>query len=420
VTTSIDQLPNLPDAVEALWGDDMAGAGDLLLESGATGLYQLLPGMIVAFRHDDVLRLASNPGVGNVPADVLAGLMAFIGYDDPTRGFIPLVSRQVFAYNAPLHAPARRILTRQMTPSNIGRFDAVAIRLLESILDEVSDGRPFDLCRDLAFRLTAGVFGTLIGLDADETDEVRALTEAMSLVFLNAPTPEDVEAVSSAVERYMAMVTRAADRTLAGGRADPLAREVMQAFRDDLADLDVDGAPETAGLFAAGNFFDGFHTAGAGIANALVLLAGHPDLVARVRKAPSLASRAYDEATRLAPPLIVTNHLVIADTVHDDVTLPEGTVVVLDWGAANRDPAVFENPTEFDLDRPLGRLLTFGRGPHICPGRSMSRRLGELAINAVLDREWDLVLDPTDARWVHGASATQMTECPVHQRPRYQ
>jgi cytochrome P450 len=278
-------LPDLPADVAAVWDDDMAGAADRLFESGARGLLQILPGMVVAFRNTDVRALASDPAVGNVEADLLAQMMSFIGYDDPERGFVPVISNQVFAFDPPLHAPARRALTRQMTPSNVERFGELADRLLVKILGDLDDGRPFDLCADLAQRFAAEFFGALVGLEPDEVVEAQRLTEDMGLVFLNAPTPDQVERVSAAAERYVELVAAAAERTLAGesAEADPLALQVLGDFAADLAAITEPGVPATAGLFAAGNFFDGFHTAGVGAANAVVALIERPGVAERVR-----------------------------------------------------------------------------------------------------------------------------------------
>ncbi len=412
-STTVNDLPTMPPDIEALWARDSAGAGDLLIDSDIDGLLQLLPGMALAFRHEDVRALASNPSVGNVPADVLAQLMSFIGFDDPERGFIPVMSRQVFAFNPPLHAPTRRILTRQMTPSNVGRFAELAQAILDELLLEV-DGGAFDLCRDLAYRFAARFWGALVGLNPDEVREVERLTQGMSAVFLNAPTPEQVNEVTVATEKYVDLVTRAVARTRRGeSDSNPLAVDMLREFESDLRSLAVRGAPESAGEFAAGNFFDGFHTSGVGIANALCLLLEQPDAYARVRADPTLAGSTYDEATRLAPPLLFTYHQVIDDFVHGGVAIPAGTLLVLHWGAANRDPRVFVNPGAFEFERGNADLLTFGRGPHICPGRSVSRLLGGMAIASVTSRPWRLRIDAPGPSWERAASAMFMTSCPV-------
>lgn len=412
--TTLAELPELsPDLALRYWTEDVVGAVDALAASGATGLHRLAPDMVLAFRNDDVWRLSSQAAVGNTTAEGLARLLAAVGYDDPDGGFIPLYAHQVFAFHAPRHRPARRVLTRQLTPSSLGRTDALAARLVATVLADLA-GRPtFDLATDLSYRVSAAFFGALCGLDDDEVVAAQHHVEDIARVFLNLPTPEDVRAVSVAVEAYLALVTHAVDRTLAGGPADPLAVEVLGALRDDLAGL---GDPDV-GLFAAANLFDGFHTTGAGIATALAVLLARPDDAARVRADPTRAAAAYDEATRLAPPLVLTHHLAVEDVEHDGVAIPEGTTVVLHWAGANRDPLAFADPGRFDLDRPPGPLLTFGRGPHACPGRSVSRRLAERVIGAVLAGGEDLVVDPTEGEWLSAASAAGLVRQPVRRHP---
>jgi cytochrome P450 len=75
------------------------------------------------------------------------------------------------------------------------------------------------------------------------------------------------------------------------------------------------------------------------------------------------------------------------------VQIPAGAALDVVIAAANRDPAVFENPDEFDIFRPQKRSTTFGFGPHICIGQHLARLEMAVAINALLDRLPKLRLD---------------------------
>jgi cytochrome P450 len=55
------------------------------------------------------------------------------------------------------------------------------------------------------------------------------------------------------------------------------------------------------------------------------------------------------------------------------VTIPEGRDVYVGWAAANRDPAMFEEPACFRLDRETNRHMSFGFGIHNCPGSNLAR-----------------------------------------------
>jgi cytochrome P450 len=414
-----DDLPSLDPRVAERWATDLVGAAHDLFDADVHGLVRLGPEMVAAFRHADVRALTVAGDSGNTPADVLMRRAGDRGaVVDPTGGFFPIVSNQVFSYNPPLHPPARRILTRQMTPRNVTRFRPLADRLIDDLLADLTDRASFDLCADFAQRLAARFWGALIGLDSDECDEVQALTEVLATVFLLAPTPAQADALDGAVRRYMHVVTTAVQRSM-GERdtscIEPLGLEMLDEMAADLAALDVEGAPSSVGLLAAGNFFEGFHTMGVGLANAACLLLSTSTAYDRVRADRTLAASAYDEGTRLAPPLTLTHRYALGDIRHNDEIIPAGTMIAMHWAAANMDPAVFDDPLEFHLDRSTRGLLTFGGGPHLCPGRNISRLVGEMALASLVDQPATLSVGEEGPQWMAGASAAQLRSCRLTQ-----
>ena len=76
------------------------------------------------------------------------------------------------------------------------------------------------------------------------------------------------------------------------------------------------------------------------------------------------------------------------------VKIPEGSVVAVNVGAANRDESRWENPDVFDIHRPQLAHHAFGFGAHICLGMHLARSETVAAVNAVLDRLPNVRLDP--------------------------
>ena len=74
------------------------------------------------------------------------------------------------------------------------------------------------------------------------------------------------------------------------------------------------------------------------------------------------------------------------DIDYDGVRIASGTNVLMAWGAANRDPRVFEDPDRFDIRRPKRRTLGFGGGSRICKGRHLAMLEGEIALRVLLER----------------------------------
>jgi cytochrome P450 len=74
------------------------------------------------------------------------------------------------------------------------------------------------------------------------------------------------------------------------------------------------------------------------------------------------------------------------DVTMHGVTIPAGSMVALVIAAGNRDPARFQDPDVFDLDRKATGVLAFGHGPHVCIGAALARMEGVIALRALTQR----------------------------------
>ncbi|MDH4170711.1 MAG: cytochrome P450 [Acidimicrobiia bacterium] len=126
----------------------------------------------------------------------------------------------------------------------------------------------------------------------------------------------------------------------------------------------------------------------------LTALLRDPELVERVRADRSLLKGAIEESLRWEPTDPMFSRWVTTDTVLGGTELPKGSVLHLCLGAANRDPARWDRPDVYDIDRPPRPSQGFGSGPHICLGMHVARAEMFTAISALLDRLPDLRLDP--------------------------
>jgi cytochrome P450 len=126
----------------------------------------------------------------------------------------------------------------------------------------------------------------------------------------------------------------------------------------------------------------------------LTALLQRPDMLDAVRQDRSLLRPAIEESVRWMPTDPMFSRWVVSDTELGGVELPAGSVVHMNIGAANRDPARWDRPDEYDITRPLRPNLGFGQGAHICLGMHVARVEMATAINALLDRLPNLRLDP--------------------------
>jgi len=123
------------------------------------------------------------------------------------------------------------------------------------------------------------------------------------------------------------------------------------------------------------------------IANLLETVCTDAALFARVHAERDLVPTLVEESLRHDPPIHVLMRDCLADVTIDGVTIPAGVKVGFGLASGNRDERTYDDPDEFRLDRPNAKdHLAFGGGPHVCPGASLARLEGRIALEVFFDR----------------------------------
>jgi cytochrome P450 len=131
------------------------------------------------------------------------------------------------------------------------------------------------------------------------------------------------------------------------------------------------------------------------LGSAVRILATHADLQSRLRRDPALIDDLIEETLRLESPFRGHFRVATCDTTLAGTTIPAGGRLMLLWGAANRDPAQFDEPELLDLSRPsIKGHLGFGRGIHFCLGAHLARLEAQRAIGCLLERTAHVELAP--------------------------
>lgn len=126
----------------------------------------------------------------------------------------------------------------------------------------------------------------------------------------------------------------------------------------------------------------------------LAALLERPAMLDAVRENRTLLRGAVEESARWMPTDPMFSRWVTSDIEFHGVDIPKGAVIHLCLGAANRDPARWDHPDEFDVHRAVKPSLAFGGGPHVCLGMHLARAEMAVGIGALLDRLPKLRLDP--------------------------
>jgi cytochrome P450 len=147
-------------------------------------------------------------------------------------------------------------------------------------------------------------------------------------------------------------------------------------------------------------FGAGFETTADGLSVMLHWLAEHPKGLARIAAEPTLIPAAVEEFLRYSSPIQVFGRNASHDICLHGRDMKAGDIVALGFGAANRDPSVFEAPDEMRFDRKPNRHLTFGAGPHLCAGAGVARMEMAVTLETLIEASVGLALDPAGTpRW---------------------
>ena len=284
----------------------------------------------------------------------------------------------------PLHTRVRKIMTSALTPRAIARMEPGLITTVDHLLDAMG-ARPgaVDLIEDFAASIPIQIIGNLLDVPMDERGPLRD----WSLAILGALEPvlsdDQLARGHRAVDEFRDYLTD----LIARRRANPgdIETDVLtRLIRGEGADAQLSEIELIQNCIFILNA--GHETTTNLIGNGLALLHDHPDQKARLLADPALITPAIEEMLRFRSPNQFGNRETTAPVTIGGLDIAPGTNLHLCIGAANRDPQVFDNPTEFDITRKPNRHLAFAGGPHVCVGLTLARMEGRIAISRLLAR----------------------------------
>lgn len=308
------------------------------------------------------------------------------------------------------HARRRDISHRLFTPRRIVLHEELTQRLVDSLLDELAAGGEVVDFEKLAARLPALVIADLLGVpheDAPQLGEWSATILANIFGGQGTPALEAAYEAHSAFEGYIDAILR--DHH-SGLRPTELVTALMGATESEVL--------RTEELYALFLEFQlgGTETARGMIVGVAYELLRRPDQWRKVAEDPSIAPRMLEEGVRYVSPVQWMARVTREDMELDGVPLAAYKTCLTMIGAANRDPAVFDDPDAFDVDRPeLNRHLGFGFGRHYCLAQALARLEGRIVFSTLARRfpEVELAIGEDEVEWAGQAQLRRPKSLPV-------
>ncbi|MGY0463988.1 cytochrome P450 family protein [Kitasatospora sp. cg17-2] len=275
------------------------------------------------------------------------------------------------------HRRLRALVAHAFTPRQVELMRPRVEAITRDLLDALAVGEPVvDLKSAFAFPLPMTVICSLLGVPESEHALLRDLYERF---FGARPNPEGIQATVAGLNAFVNGVV--AQRRAAPG--DDLASVLLQADAEGGALTDAEAAATLRVIIAAGH-----ETTVNLIGNAVRALLAHPDQLALVRAGKVGWDAVVEESLRWTPP---TSNFLFRFTTEDvavgDTVIPAGEPVLVSYNAIGRDPAQHGVTAEvFDVTRDPVRHLSFGHGPHVCPGSPLARLEAGIALPALFER----------------------------------
>jgi cytochrome P450 len=300
----------------------------------------------------------------------------------------------VFTDN-PDHARLRGLVNRVFTAHAVAKLRAHIAEAAERLVQRAWSQGGMDAIADFAAPLPITVMSGWMGLPDGLRQHVGQWTH--DIRFLLEPglmTVEDFAHVCDVVQAFAHELSA----VIAQRRSRPGDDLISQLLAAETAGGDRLTDEELVFVcimcFVAGN-----ETTKSLIGNGLLALLQHPDQDALLHSQPEHLKGAVAEALRYDSPLQQTKRVATRAVEVGGEQVREGDQVLLCLGAANRDPALFDRPDEFDITRDVRSHLAFGHGMHGCLGGLLAELQAEVAFECLYRRAEFLELDAEELEW---------------------
>ncbi|HXQ16089.1 MAG TPA: cytochrome P450 [Caulobacteraceae bacterium] len=351
-------------------------------------LYKDASGFWIASRFEDVRAiLLDHEGFSSA---AMAG--------GPMGGGFPLLSD-----DPPRHSVLRGLLAKAFTPAAMDQMRPNIERMAADLAAAIPVGVEVDIVEKMTAPLPVAVIAGMMGVPAERAMDFKRWSNAIMGIQDN---PFESGRLQMLMELRAYFADLAAERRAAPGDDLVSALTRVRETTETLTDEQVVGFCIL--LMIAGN-----ETTTNLLGNLLSRLARAPEGWAALRAEPALIEAAIEESLRIDSPAQMIMRRATADVTIEGVAIGAGEAVMIYLASANRDPARWSDPANFDLVRERDRHVAFGHGVHTCIGAPLARMEAKAAMSALVARFSSIRLGETKGQRLAGGLLYGFRSLPV-------
>ncbi|MBH0777993.1 cytochrome P450 [Nocardia sp. NEAU-351] len=308
----------------------------------------------------------------------------------------------ILAMSGLTHKQHRNLVSNAFKPQSLQVWEPEIVRpVVDELIDKFIDEGRADLVRDFTFEFPTRVIARLLGLPEQDLPFFREA--AVSIISYASNVPKALQASKDLKQYFLGHIEQR--------RATP-----SDDIISDLVNAEIDG--EKLSERAIYSFLRlllpaGLETTYRSTGNLIFQLLRHPEQFAAVQENRDLLPQAIEEGLRYETPLTIVQRNVTRDTELEGVAIPEGAVLDIVLGSANRDENRYERAEEFDIFRTYSPHISFTAGTHTCLGLHLARMETRVAMDALLSRLTNITLLPEGNPHIFGQPFRSPTALPV-------
>ena len=308
----------------------------------------------------------------------------------------------ILAMEGKKHWEHRNLVSAAFKSKSLLRWEPEIVRpVVNSLIDEFIDAGEADLVKNFTLEFPTRVISKLLGLPDEDLPWFRK--RAVELISYHIKYKRAFEASAALRDYFLEQIEKRKSKPTEDIIGDLVAAEIGGEKLSDEAIYSFLRLLLPAGLETT------YRSSG----NLLFLLLTHPDQFRAVQNDHDLIGPAIEEGLRFETPLTTVQRYAAEETELEGVTLPQGSVIDVCIGSANRDENRWERSEEFDIFRKRVPHISFAAGEHTCMGLHLARMETRVALECLLDRLTDIELITDDDPHIWGQPFRSPTALPV-------
>ncbi|MCH2172996.1 cytochrome P450 [Myxococcota bacterium] len=328
------------------------------------------PGYWALTRYEDVSFVSKNPKIFS--SERGTSILSEMKPKDRDN-----MRQQLINMDPPAHTELRNLMSGHFKPRVVRSAEQHTRQLVVETLDALLDLEECDFVEGVSAPISLRALTDFLGVPSKDSKKFYKWTN--KLIGSSDPGVSSVFRARIAVLEifiYAASLARRRRKRPTGDIYSSLVNGSLDGVRLDRLRLNMNFFL----LLIAGN-----ETTRNALSGGVQALCENPDQFELLRRERSLIHQAIEEMLRFSTPVMQFRRTATCDTRIGDKRIRKGDKVVMYYGAANRDPEVFENPDRFDITRNVPHLA-FGTGTHFCAGSHMARLEMRVTLEELMNR----------------------------------